>query len=105
MAQNSAYCKAYLARSFRAFPGWKENASSLRRGKKTVDGTEVQFERNQIEDADILYLHDSYVVTDGIFVDEHVVFNNPTEEWKQFCLENLKFSIPDYRKKNSAPAV
>jgi hypothetical protein len=104
MAQNSPYCKAYTANKFRAFPGWTENTSSLRKGKKTVDGKDLEFDRAQIEDTDILYLHDCYIVTDGIFKDENIVFNQPTDEWRKFCHETLGFSIPDYRKKESVEA-
>lgn len=102
MAQNSAYCKAYTADRFRAFPGWTENSTSLRTGRKVVDGKDVEFARTKIEDGDILYLHDSYMVTDGIFKDENVIFDSPTDAWKKFCEDELKFSIPDYRKKASA---
>lgn len=105
MAQTSKYCKAYTAKSLRMFPRWTENTTSLRKGKKIADGREVQFDRAKIEDADILYLHDSYIVTDGIFKDEHIIFDNPTDEWKQFCQETLKFSILDDKKKDSTPAV
>lgn len=105
MAQNSPYCKAYTANRFRAFPGWTEKTDRLRKGKKIVDGKETQFDRVQIEDNDILYLHDSYAVTDGIFKDENVVFNNMTSEWKKFCHEQLQFSIPDYCKKDPPLAV
>lgn len=105
MAKNSPYCKAYLAKAFRAFPGWSEKTTSLRKGKKAVDGKEVQFDRTQIEEGDILYLHDSYLVTDGIFLDENIVFDNVTDEWKKFCHDDLKFSIPDYKKKDHAAGV
>ena len=100
MAQNSAYCKAYLASNFRTFPGWNEKTTSLRKRKKMEDGKEVVFDRTKIEDDDILYLHDSYIVTDGIFKDENIVFDTLTDEWEKFCHENLKFSIPDYKKKD-----
>jgi hypothetical protein len=102
MAQNSAYCKAYLANNFRAFPGWSEKTTHLRKGKKLEDGKEVVFDRKKIEDNDVLYLHDSYVVTDGIFKDENIVFDNLTDEWKKFCHEKLNFAIPDYQKSAAA---
>ena len=105
MAQNSPYCKAYLASSFRAFPSWTEKTDKLRKGKKVVDGKEVEFDRTLIEDGDILYLHDSYVVCDGIFNDENIVFDNVTEEWKNFCKQTLGFSIPEYKQKNTPEAA
>ncbi len=94
MAQNSAYCKAYLANSFRGFPGWNENITNLRKGKRIENGKEIMFDRIKIEEGDVLYLHDSYIVTDGIFKDENVVFSAVTDEWKKFCDEQIKFSIP-----------
>lgn len=101
MAQNSAYCKAYLAKNFRSFPSWVEKTTSLRKGKKMENEKEIVVDRTKIEDNDILYLHDSYIVTDGIFNDENIVFNAVTDEWKKFCHEKLEFSIPDYRKRES----
>lgn len=105
MAQNSAYCKAYLASNFRAFPGWSEKTKSLRKGKKMEHGKEVEFDRTEIEGDDVLYLHDSYIVTDGIFKDENIVFDALTDEWKSFCHEHLRFSIPDYQKKGPPSAA
>jgi hypothetical protein len=105
MAQNSAYCKAYLANNLKAFPGWTEKTTNLRKGKKMEDGKEIVFDRTKIEDNDILYLHDSYIVTDGIFKDENIVFDTLTDEWKKFCHENLKFSIPDHNKKDASAAT
>jgi len=105
MEQNSTYCKAYLANNFRAFPGWHEKTTNLRKGKKKEDGKEVVFNRIKIEHNDILYLHDSYIVTDGIFKDENIVFDTLTDEWKKFCHEKLKFSIPDYKKENAAAVI
>jgi len=87
------------------FPGWCENTTSLRSSKRIVDGKETEFKRSRIEDSDILYLHDSYLVTDGIFKDENVVFDNVSDEWKRFCQEELKFSIPDYKMQSAAMAA
>ena len=101
MAQNSAYCKAYLASTFRKFSKWTEKTTNLRKGKKVENGKEIVFDRTKIEDNDVLYLHDSHIVTDGIFKDENIVFDTLTDEWKSFCREELKFSIPDYRKKDA----
>jgi hypothetical protein len=102
MAQNSAYCKAYLANNFRAFPGWTEKTTNLRKRKRMEGEKEIVLDRTRIEDSDILYLHDSYIVTDGIFKDENIIFDTLTDEWKKFCHEQLKFSIPDHQKKVAA---
>ena len=94
MATNSAYCKAYYVSKLRSFSGWVEDTASLR--KERVEDGEVERVRTSLLDTDILYLHASYVVTDGVFEDEHVVFNNVTQAWKAFCADTLGFSIPDY---------
>jgi len=99
MAQNSPYCKAYLAKQLRAFPGWTEKTTSLRKRKTNIDNKEVETERTRIEEDDVLYLHDCYVVTDGIFKDENIVFDSVSDEWKKFCAEQINFSIPEYRQK------
>ncbi|NMG11729.1 hypothetical protein DP117_34725, partial [Brasilonema sp. UFV-L1] len=45
---------------------------------------------------DFLYLQENYVVTDGIFKDENIIFDNVTPEWKEFCDKTLAFEIPVY---------
>jgi hypothetical protein len=91
----SNYCAAYEARNFRKFPGWTENAANVRKEKQEVGGKEVEVER-QLDDDSILYLHESYIVTDGIYNDENVIFDNVSDEWKSFCHETLGFEVPVY---------
>ena len=91
----SNYCAAYEARNFRKFPGWTENQANVRKDKQEVGGKEVEVER-QLDDDSILYLHESYIVTDGIYKDENIIFENVTDEWKQFCHETLSFEVPVY---------
>lgn len=89
------YCKAYLAGQFRQFPAWTENAANVRKEKEEVGGKEVEVERT-LDDESILYLQENYIVTDGIFKDENIIFDNVTDEWKQFCHGTLEFEIPVY---------
>ena len=95
MAEMGRYCKAYPIQSFRAYPGWTENTDNLKREKIERDGQEVLVERALSED-DYLYLQDNYVVTDGIFIDENIVFSNVTPEWIGYCKETLNFEVPTY---------
>jgi hypothetical protein len=100
------YCKAYYAADFRKFPGWKENVAGLRKDKQEVNGKEVEVERTELKDDDILYLQENLVVTDGIFKDENVVFDQTSPEWEAFCTGDLAFEIPDYaRDDEPAPAA
>ncbi len=89
------YCKAYLAKQFREFSGWSEKKENARKDKKDVDGKEVEVLR-ELDDDSILYLQENYVVTDGIFKDENIIFDNVTDEWKEFCHGTLAFEIPVY---------
>jgi hypothetical protein len=89
------YCKAYYARQFRPYAEWKENAAMLRKDKKYENGVEIELERTELKDDDILYLQENYVVTDGIFKDQNIIFDEVTDEWKRFCTSELRFEIPD----------
>jgi hypothetical protein len=96
MPQMGSYCKAYLARQLREFPDWTENLANLRPRTSRVDGKEIEETRNSLSDDDILYVQENYVVTDGIYMDENIVFDGVTEQWTQFCNERLSFSIPKW---------
>lgn len=95
MAEMGKYCKAYLLKQFREFPGWTENTANTRKEKKEVDGKEIE-EQRQLDDESILYLQENYVVTDDIFKDQNIIFDNVTDEWKEFCHGTLAFEIPVY---------
>jgi hypothetical protein len=95
MAEMGKYCKAYLAKQFREYPNWTENAANVRKEKKEVNGKEVEVDR-QLDDDSILYLQENYIVTDGIFKDENIIFDNVTDEWKDYCHNTLAFEIPVY---------
>lgn len=82
------YCKAYYLKDFRQFHNWDENSTNARPNENS--------DTPRIFDPDsILYLQDDLVVTDGIFKNEHVVFDNVNEEWTDFCNNTLEFAIPD----------
>ncbi|HEY0783300.1 MAG TPA: hypothetical protein VGE98_12650 [Thermoanaerobaculia bacterium] len=89
------YCKAYEAKQLREYPHWSENAANARKDKKEVDGKEVEVTR-ELNDESILYIQENYIVTDGIFKDENIIFDNVTDEWKEFCHGKLAFEIPVY---------
>jgi hypothetical protein len=95
MANMGKYCKAYSVARLREFTGWTENTQNVRKEKKQIDGKEVEVQR-QLTTNDYLYVQENYVVTDGIFIDENVIFDNVTQEWIDFCQNTLKFEIPVY---------
>ena len=96
MATMGKYCKAYSVKKLREFSGWTERAENARKEKqKGADGKEVEVTRI-LTDNDYLYLQENHVVTDGIFKDENIIFDQVTPEWIVYCHEVLKFEIPSY---------
>src|SRR5215467_7200741 len=95
MAQKGRYCKAYPIATLREFSGWSENKQNVRKDKQQVDGKEGVSQR-ELTDDDFLYLQENFVVTDDIFIDENIIFDQVTPEWIDFCKNTLKFEIPVY---------
>jgi hypothetical protein len=79
MAELGRYCKAFPASRFRAFAGWSEKLDVT-----PLPATGEAF----------FYLHDNLCVTDGVFRDEHVIFDQVTPEWERFCRDTLQFEVP-----------
>ena len=89
------YCKAYPIERLRQFAGWKENTQNVKKEKSIVDGKEIDIERELTENS-FLYVQENFTVTDGIFLDENVIFADVTPEWVEYCKNELKFEIPNY---------
>jgi hypothetical protein len=77
MAKMGKYCKAYPTKRFQEFKNWPNTVSPAEKVEESY-----------------LFLQENLTVTDGIFLDEKVVFADITPEWEQFCRETLQFSIP-----------
>jgi hypothetical protein len=85
------YCKAYSIVQFREYPNWSER--SEKSGKETKAGGESPGEPANPQ---YLFLHENLVVTDGVFMDENVVFDGVTPAWEEFCKKQLRFEVPDF---------
>ena len=96
MTEMGKYCKAYYAKDFRALDGWEERLENLRPETRERDREDVEVPRTQLDDDDILYLQENYVVTDGIFKDQNIIFDKVTDLWKEQCHDELGFEIPVY---------
>jgi hypothetical protein len=103
MSQMGKYCKAYPINRFREFKSWSENTQNTRRVKSEQDGKEVEVARTLTDD-DFLYLQENFTVTDGIFLDENVVFEEVTPEWVEFCKGALEFEVPQFETKSAEAA-
>ena len=103
MVTMGRYCKAYPVDQLRKFPGWVERLDDLAPLENEDDGT--QQPRTSLADDDYLFVQENYVVTDGIFLDEHIVFDQVTDAWKEFCTRELAFEIPDYAREDSSRSI
>jgi hypothetical protein len=88
------YCKAYALADLRRFAQWNEVAANARTEEREVDGHQVLMPRTLTDDA-YVFLHETLVVTDGLFLDEHVLFDRRSPEWEAFCAQELGFTVPD----------
>jgi hypothetical protein len=79
MANLGRYCKAYIVSELRRFPGWLE--------APTGDG------QARADDA-IVFVQEDLSVTDGLAVDEQIVYRSGDPAWSQFCRETLAFELP-----------
>jgi hypothetical protein len=93
MSKMGRYCKAYPVSRFRESGLWNEDSQHARSEKGEIEGVETQAPR-ELTDDDHLYLQEDFTVTDGIFLEENVIFSEVTPEWKTFCVEGLKFEVP-----------
>jgi hypothetical protein len=93
MAKMGRYCKAYPIERFREFSGWTENTQNMRKEEQPGDGKEAEASE-QLTGGDYLFLQENFIVTDGIFLDENVIFDNTTPEWMDFCKNSLEFEVP-----------
>lgn len=101
MATVGKYCKTYPTKQLRQFSGWTEKAENVKKEKQIVDGQESEIDRVLTKD-DYLYLQENYVVTDGIFKDEHTIFDDVTPEWIAFCQQMLEFEVPAWARSEPA---
>jgi hypothetical protein len=83
----SAYCKAYLLERLARYSDWAEMA-----GRGDANSA-----------SEYVFLHDNFVVTRTMFLDEDVMFNRVTPEWIAFCKSELHFSVPEDVCRMNAP--
>ena len=81
------YMKAYYLKDFRKYPEWNESAY-------TVDPNDEK-RKDPLEADSIVYIGEDFVVNKGIHPEAPLVFDQVNDTWKQFCIKNLEFVIPE----------
>ncbi len=87
------YCRAYPLSLLRQFPGWTEKSENARTIRKEINGDTVEAPRD-LTDEDYVYLQGNFTVTDGIFIDQNVIFDDVTPEWIEFCRNVVGYQPP-----------
>ena len=95
MANMGRYCKAYSVAALRAFGQWNEQSQNAKPAPATNGGDQSAGQR-LLTDDDYLFVQENFVVTDGIFIDENIIFDSVTPEWRRFCKEELGFEVPQF---------
>jgi len=86
------YTKAYQVKELRQFAGWQE--------KETVSAPDSaagagSLAANKLTDEDVVFLHEDLTVTRLIWLNEDVIYDQITPEWRHFCNTVLQFRPPD----------
>jgi hypothetical protein len=92
MKKTGKYCKAYLLGDLRAYPAWIEKTENAR---KTDENGKTLFHPRVLTDDSIVYVQENYTVTDDIYMDENVIFDDVTPEWLNYCTQVLRFIVPE----------
>jgi hypothetical protein len=86
------YCTAYHLGQLRGYPAWTENKLGAADGGKEAAGDQTA---EELADSDVVFLHQDYKVTKSIWSGEDVIFDNVTQQWKDYCNTELRFAVPD----------
>ena len=69
-----------------------ESANAIN-ARVEVDGEIVEKAR-ELTGEDYVYVQRNFTVTDGLFIDENIIFDNVTAEWIEFCINVLGMKFP-----------
>jgi hypothetical protein len=91
--ENRPYCKAYKLGDLRKFPSWTESRINWK-ANEDKDEQKAEGDGTGFSDDDIVFIHQDFTVTQSMWHNENVLFNNVTNEWKDFCEKSLAFKVP-----------
>jgi hypothetical protein len=94
--QQRKYCKAYYVKELRQFAGWTESQipRQAHAGQGAAEGRAAQGASNG-DDDDIVFIHHDLTVTQSMWHNEDVIFDQITPAWEEFCTHVLHFKVPD----------
>ena len=84
------YCKAYYLRDLRACPTWSESRINWKERSENGQGSLS----SDFADDKIVFIHQDLSVTESVWHNENVIFNNNDSAWEEFCINSLNFKVP-----------
>jgi hypothetical protein len=90
--EHRQYCKAYHLREMRRFADWSESKLNWKEEEDEADSSEL-VEQGFSDDA-VVFIHQDLTVTQSMWHNENVIFNQVTAAWREFCAKELRFEVP-----------
>ena len=87
----SLYCKAYRLGDLRANPAWAESHISWKKSMEQDDGSC----NKPLIDEQVVFIHQDFTVTESMYQNENIIFNQADAAWREFCANSLQFKAPD----------
>jgi len=87
----SLYCKAYRLGDLRAYPAWAESHISWKKSMEQGDGSC----NKPLIDEQVVFIHQDFTVTESMYQNENIIFNQVDAAWREFCANSLQFKAPD----------
>jgi len=89
------YCKAYQVKDLRKYSGWSEKRINWKKAEESITGDSLPQPDELFPDEKIIYVHQDFTVTESIWHDTNIIFNQVDSAWMEFCAATLKFKAPD----------
>ncbi|HEU4506948.1 MAG TPA: ankyrin repeat domain-containing protein [Pyrinomonadaceae bacterium] len=78
------YCRAFPVGQLRQFVEWS-----------AIEENPALAGRRALTNEEFLFVHHDYSVTDSMWHNENVILDQPTSAWKEFCTNELGFTVPN----------
>lgn len=89
------YCKAFQLRDLRKYPAWSEKRINWKKAEEGVKGDCPAQTDELFPDEKIVYIHQDFTVTESIWHDTNIIFDQVDSAWIEFCATNLNFKALD----------
>ena len=87
------YSKAYHLRDLRSYPSWSEVRLNSKERQNGSDRPAAHA-TNELSDDDVVFIHQDFTVTESIWHNENVIFNEINDSWREFCSSRLGYRVP-----------